>query len=34
VGRSSDAGRVIDDILASEPDRADVKNARAVFGAF
>lgn len=34
IGRLSDAGRIIDEILKTEPGRADVANARAVFGAY
>lgn len=34
VGKLSEAGRVIDDILKAEPGRADIVNARVVFGAF
>ncbi|HUL71867.1 MAG TPA: aspartyl protease family protein [Vicinamibacterales bacterium] len=34
LGRSSDAGRLIDDFLRVEPDRSDMRNLRVVFGAF
>lgn len=34
LGRSSDAGRLIDDFLKVEPERSDMRNLRVVFGAF
>src|SRR5262245_40812406 len=34
VGRSSDAGHLIDEILKMAPQRSDVQNTRVVFGAF
>jgi hypothetical protein len=34
VGRTADAGRLIDDILNVAPERSDIRNARLVFGAF
>ena len=34
MGKVAEAGRVIDDILKAEPGRADITNARVVFGAF
>jgi hypothetical protein len=34
VGRTTDAGRLIEDILKVAPERSDIRNARVIFGAF